>query len=86
MLGCPSVSTGLFDGAPAFSSWAARLGVRAAIGLHAFHSGRLLVDCGLPYALVFGGTDVAPGEHESGENRRVMDLAVAGARYAAVDA
>ncbi|XP_064620301.1 glycosyltransferase 1 domain-containing protein 1-like isoform X2 [Lineus longissimus] len=32
--------------------------IQLVVGLHAFHSGRLLQDCPVPYIVIFGGTDV----------------------------
>jgi glycosyltransferase involved in cell wall biosynthesis len=53
-------------------------GVEALIGTHALLSGSLFVDTGLPYVLVFGGTDLNESVFDA-ESLTVMTAAVRGA-------
>ena len=44
------------------------------LGVHAYRAGRLLLDCGVPYAIVLGGTDV--NEHLQQAQKRAVICAV----------
>ena len=51
-----------------------------AIGIHAYRSGRLLLDCGVPYIIILGGTDMNEYLNEWDKAlliRRVIDQACA---------
>jgi uncharacterized SAM-dependent methyltransferase len=51
-----------------------------AIGIHAYRSGRLLLDCGVPYIIILGGTDMNEYLNEGDKAlliRRVIDQACA---------
>ena len=51
-----------------------------AIGIHAYRSGRLLLDCGVPYIIILGGTDMNEYLKERDKElliRRVIDQACA---------
>jgi len=51
-----------------------------AIGIHAYRSGRLLLDCGVPYIIILGGTDMNEYLNERDKElliRRVIDQACA---------
>lgn len=45
-------------------------GFHCAIGIHAWRAGRLLSDCPVPFALIFGGTDL--NEHHRDKEKFVM--------------
>ena len=42
----------------------ARVRADVVVGVHAYRSGRLLLDCGVPYIIVLGGTDMNEHLHE----------------------
>lgn len=53
--------------------------VQLLFGVHAFRSGRLMLGCGVPYAIILGGTDM--NEHlRDPAKRKVMAAALAEAR------
>ena len=45
-----------------------------ALGVHAYRSGRLLLDCGVPYVIVLGGTDM--NEHLNEPSKRAVIVKV----------
>ena len=73
-------STGECGNIAAFAEWTRHESVCAILGLHVLHSGRILAECKLPYALVCGGTDV--NVVFSTAEMLIMERAVAGARWA----
>lgn len=55
-------------------------GIECAIGIHAWRSGRLLLDCPVPFAIVFGGTDL--NEHCKDEEKfEIISKVVEESRY-----
>lgn len=53
---------------------------RCVIGIHAWRAGRLLLDCPVPFAIIFGGTDL--NEHKKDKEKFVaMSKVVAKASY-----
>ena len=42
----------------------ASAGASLVLGVHAYRSGRLLIDCGVPFIIVLGGTDMNEHVHE----------------------
>ncbi|TRY59127.1 hypothetical protein DNTS_025623, partial [Danionella cerebrum] len=53
----------------------------AALAIHLFKGGRLLLDAGLPFGVVFGGTDVNE-DVKDGHKRAVMEEVLHKARFA----
>ena len=51
-------------------------GAAAAIGVHGFRSGRHLIAIGVPYAIVFGGTDLSDPKYHRGDAGRIIGAAV----------
>lgn len=56
-------------------------GVQAALALHLYRAGRLLLGHGVPFGVVFGGTDLNEDVHR-GDRHRVMGAVLAEARFA----
>ena len=40
-------------------------GASIVLGVHAYRAGRFLLDCGLPFVIVLGGTDMNENVHEA---------------------
>ncbi|XP_074640979.1 glycosyltransferase 1 domain-containing protein 1-like isoform X2 [Tubulanus polymorphus] len=54
--------------------------ITVAIGIHAYHAGKVLHGCGIPYAIIFGGTDL--NEYHTDSNiLPVMSRVVNEAKY-----
>lgn len=52
-------------------------------GVHAYRSGRLLLDCGVPFVVILGGTDVNVDMHSSPAKRAVIMRALRQVRHLA---
>ena len=63
-------------GADKLGSAVLEAGVGAVIGVHGFRSGRHLIELGLPYAIVFGGTDLSDAKYHKGDAGRTIAAAV----------
>lgn len=72
---CPCRDVNSFSDAAALRTHLQAEGVDLVVGIHAYRSGRLLVGCGVPYALVLGGTDMNCNMAEP-EKRAVMEVAL----------
>ncbi|XP_022103841.1 glycosyltransferase 1 domain-containing protein 1-like isoform X2 [Acanthaster planci] len=69
-----------FSSSSEFNQHIAKMGADCVLAIHAYRSGRLLLECPVPYSIVFGGTDV--NEHHRNHDRLVtMTAAVAKARF-----
>ncbi|KAJ7333825.1 Glycosyl transferases group 1 [Desmophyllum pertusum] len=54
--------------------------LECAIGIHAWRAGRLLLDCPVPFAIIFGGTDLNEN-HRDKEKLETMNKVTEKARY-----
>eukprot|EP00040_Diaphanoeca_grandis_P006125 m.284321 g.284321 ORF g.284321 m.284321 type:complete len:363 (+) comp172508_c0_seq1:146-1234(+) len=61
-------------------SWVSKHNVVAVLGLHGYHTGKHLPQCGVPYAIIFGGTDIASDVFTTGTNFVLQTKAIAGAK------
>ncbi|XP_078362582.1 glycosyltransferase 1 domain-containing protein 1-like isoform X1 [Oculina patagonica] len=55
-------------------------GLECVLGIHAWRAGRLLLDCPVPFSIIFGGTDLNE-HHKDKEKFEAMSKVVAKARY-----
>lgn len=55
-------------------------GFQCAIGIHAWRAGRLLLDCPVPFAIIFGGTDLNEYDRDK-EKLETMTKAIRKAKY-----
>ncbi|XP_070572608.1 glycosyltransferase 1 domain-containing protein 1-like [Ptychodera flava] len=68
-ISCHLVNCCDFEEAADFEEYIKREEISAIVAIHAFRSGRLLMECSIPYGIVLGGTDV----NEHYKNMEKMD-------------
>jgi len=54
--------------------------IKVVFGVHAYRSGRLLLDCGVPFVIILGGTDVNIDLKSSPSKRKVIMQAISQAK------
>lgn len=75
---CSCIDVSAFADADALRRHIQDDGVGMVLGIHAYRSGRLVAGCGVPYAIVLGGTDMNE-QMKQPDKRAVMEAALQGA-------
>ncbi|XP_023380039.1 glycosyltransferase 1 domain-containing protein 1 isoform X4 [Pteropus vampyrus] len=70
-----------FDSQPDVADFIQAVGVEAALALHLYRGGRLLRGHGVPFGIIFGGTDLNEDVND-GEKNQVMGSVLQEARFA----